>query len=270
MSEKSKAPEVTGTAEVFAVDEGATAQVARVQTAADDELSLVARMATDPNVDVDKLERLIAMHERALDRRAKEAYAAAYVAMQGELPHIDKRGHVRYNSSKAGTVDYRHTKLEDIQSAVRPVLRKHGFALRFEQDFSERGQVKVKAILSHEAGHSESTTFVGPSDPSGSKNDIQALGSGQKYAMRYATVAILAIEERGADDDGRGGKQEPEGEKPEGYDGWLADMDSLADAGGTEALMAAWNQSTKENRLWLTKNSPDTWGDIKAKAARLA
>jgi hypothetical protein len=47
-------------------------------------INVIARAAADPNTDVDKLERLLAMQERVLEREAKRAYDEAMRSAQEE------------------------------------------------------------------------------------------------------------------------------------------------------------------------------------------
>jgi hypothetical protein len=51
-------------------------------------VNIIARAASDPNVDVDKLERLLAMQERVLAREAEQAFNAALLAAQDEIRPI--------------------------------------------------------------------------------------------------------------------------------------------------------------------------------------
>jgi hypothetical protein len=44
-------------------------------------------------------------------------------------------------------------------------------------------------VLSHELGHSEETTMTLPLDTSGSKNNVQAVGSSTSYGKRYTATA---------------------------------------------------------------------------------
>src|SRR6185312_6081887 len=86
-------------------------------------VSMFERMASDPNVDVDKLERLMQMRERAIERQAKADFDAAMADLQPELPTIGERGNA------AGR--YTYALWEDINTAIKPALQKHGFALSF-------------------------------------------------------------------------------------------------------------------------------------------
>ena len=45
----------------------------------------------------------------------------------------------------------------------------------------------------------------GPSDDSGSKNKLQAIGSTVSYLQRYSLMSILGLAAKGVDDDGNSG-----------------------------------------------------------------
>ena len=153
---------------------------------ADSELiAMLERVAANPDVSLDKLERLIAVQERILAHNAKAEFDAAYAQMQGEIPTITERGEISVN----GQVRSRYATFEDIIEAVRPVLMKHGFALRHRTEYLDK-QIKIVGILSHRSGHSEQDEFLAEADNSGSKNAIQALGSTRAYGQRYTTLAL--------------------------------------------------------------------------------
>lgn len=166
-------------------------------------LEVIARAARDPAVDIDKMERLLAMQERVLERNAKAAFTAAKVAMRPELPEITMKGHIviRDKSDQNKIVqDTPFARFEDIHEAVTPVLTRHGFDLAFKNGLAPDGKVRVTTILTHIDGHSEDTYFDLPHDSSGSKNAVQAVGSSTSYAKRYGTLSILNIKVVGEDD----------------------------------------------------------------------
>lgn len=155
-------------------------------------IQVIERAALNPEVDIDKMERLLQMQERVLDRQALMAYSAAMAAMQTELPSITERG-------KTNTGYY--ATLEDIVDTVRPIMKKHGFAVSFRIETQERG-IQVTGVLMHQDGHREETSMLLPADTSGSKNAVQAFGSSTSYGKRYVLCALLNITTRGQDDDG--------------------------------------------------------------------
>lgn len=161
-------------------------------------LEVIARAARDPSVDIDKMERLIAMQERVQARDAEVAFNAALAQLQPELPVIDERGGIR---DRSGNIQSTYALWEDVNEAIRPYLAKYGFALRFRVD-RQADQISVTGILSHREGHKEETTLTLPTDTSGSKNAVQAVGSSTSYGKRYTAFALLNITSAGEDDDG--------------------------------------------------------------------
>lgn len=180
-------------------------------------IAMIERVALNPAIDIDKMERLLEMQERILARNAKTAYAAAFAEMQGELPTIEERGHIvvrekAKDGSRTGDViqDTPYALWEDINDGIKPVLARHGFALSFRPGVAPDGRVSVTAILMHRDGHQEEATMILQHDSSGSKNAVQAIGSSTSYGKRYAAGALLNLTSRdGAerDDDGKGAVQ---------------------------------------------------------------
>lgn len=163
---------------------------------ADPMVSMIERVAMDPNADLAKLERMLEMRDRHEAREAEKAFAAAFAAASAEFPTIPLNG-VGHNKMKYAT-------LKDITSLTRPVLSKHGLAMTFAIDTSDKAVV-VTAKLMHKQGHSEQPSISLPADSSGSKNAVQAVGSTQTYGQRYTAQAILGLSlGEDTEDDARG------------------------------------------------------------------
>ena len=186
-------------------------------------IQVIERAATNPQVDIDKMERLIQMQERVMDRNAKSAFAAALATMQPELPVIAERGAIDLGRGPK----QRYALWEDINDAIKPVLAKHGFALSFRTGQDE-GKITVTGILTHREGHSEETTMYLPADTSGSKNAVQAVGSSTSYGKRYTATALLNLTSRGEDDDGKAGGAKVIDENQ------AADLNDLIEASGAD------------------------------------
>lgn len=154
-------------------------------------MAVISRAASDPSVDMDKLDRLLQMQERVAARQAETEFAYAMAAMQPELPSIGERG------DAAGR--YKYALWEDINAAIKPILSRHGFAISFRTD-CEAG-IKVTGVLTHRAGHREETSITLPSDTSGNKNAVQAVASSVSYGKRYTAGALLNLTSHGEDDD---------------------------------------------------------------------
>jgi hypothetical protein len=159
-------------------------------------VSMIERIALDPNVPIEKLERMLAMQERIQADSAKSAFAAAFAAASSEFPMIPLNGR--------GDKNKHYALLKDIVNLTRPVLSRHGLALSFGVE-SAPDKVTVTAELMHVAGHSKTTSMELPRDTSGSKNAVQAVGSSQTYGQRYTAQAILGLSlGDDTDDDGAG------------------------------------------------------------------
>lgn len=216
------------------------------------------RLARDPSVDVTKLERLIDMQERILDRNAKAEFYSDFARMQAELPTVMERGL---------TNNGHYATHEDIVEAVRPALQKYGFMLTFRTKFPDATTIQVIGVLAHRSGHAEETEFLSKPDVSGNKNAIQALGSAQSYGQRYTTRALLNIASRKDDDDGRKTERPKGPDAPEGYDAWVATLEGVA-GDGFKAWDAAWQGSKQEFKTHLSQTAPKMLAALKTKAAR--
>lgn len=167
-------------------------------------LSVIERAASNPDVDLDKLERLLEMRERVEAQQAQKAYYAGMAEMRPVLPSIKKEGVIDIGRGKPISF----AKWEDINDAIVPVLGSYGFSIFFKTDVLE-GKVKVTCKVAHEAGHSEETSLTLPADTSGSKNAVQSIGSSVSYGKRYTAAALLNLTSRDGgpdtDDDGMSG-----------------------------------------------------------------
>lgn len=229
-------------------------------------LQIIERAASNPQVDIDKLERLLQMRERMQANEAKAAYAAALARLQPKLPIIKERGGIKNNN---GVVQSRYALWEDVVGVITPILASEGFALSFRTG-NDAGNVVVTGVLSHELGHSEQTSLTLPVDTSGSKNAVQSVGSSTSYGKRYTAAALLNLRTGELDDDGAAAvsaEKRREANKPEGYDKWAADMEACADQ-GTDALRTAFQKSPAAFRTFATADGA-WWNGVKAKAAKV-
>jgi hypothetical protein len=218
------------------------------------------RLAKDPDVNVEKLERLIAMQERIIRHNAEAAFNAAFSEMQAELPTIGERSRTDKTS---------YAPLEDIIERIRPILRKYGFSISHRTEWPDKTTVKVVGILTHRQGHARESEFLSAADQTGSKNAIQALGSAVAYGRRYTTKDLLNIVTRHEDDDGD--KATPGRDEPEGFDEWFADLTAVAD-NGTAALTAMWEAKDAKSiarKKYLVATNRKGWETLKARAAKV-
>jgi hypothetical protein len=222
-------------------------------------VSAFERMASDPNVSVDKLERLIAMQERINAFTARAEFDAAFSEMQAELPVIDEKGRIEVKGQLRST----YAKLEDIHDVVKPIMHKFGFAMRHRTEWpaDKPGIIRIVGILTHKLGHREETSFEAPMDRSEYRTDIQSQGSTVSYGRRYTTMDALNISTRGMDRDGAG--KVPDA--PEGYQEWIDGLKKAAEK-GMLALEAAWACSDVKLKNFTVNHHKLEWLALKQKA----
>src|SRR5262249_52409308 len=150
----------------------------------DNMITLIARLARDSSVDADKMERLLVLQERIEARQAKTAYMRALVEVKPLLPVIERNGRIVIHEKGREKIDANviqstpYALYEDIDEAITPILRDHGLVLTFRVGSAADGKVTVVAILNHVEGHGEeSGPITLPLDTSGSKNNVQGVGS---------------------------------------------------------------------------------------------
>ena len=173
-------------------------------------IQVIERAALNPAVDIDKMERLLLMQERVMERAAKASYVQSLAVAKRTIPTIPENGKIvipgRGNLPDQVTP---YPLWEDIDEAITPVLDANGLVLSFRTSMAPDGRLIVSGVLSHCDGHEERTDLTLPYDSSGSKNGVQAVGSSLSYGKRYTATALLNLVSRNEDDDGASGGKLP-------------------------------------------------------------
>lgn len=162
---------------------------------------IIERAARDPNVDLDKMERLMAMRERELNRHAEQAFNEAMKAAQAEMRAISADATNTQTRSKYAT----YAKLD---AALRPIYTKHGFSVSFDEDDSPKpDHIRCLAYVAHEAGHTRTYRKDMPADGKGAKGgDVMtkthATGAASSYGQRYLMRSIWNVAVGEDDTDG--------------------------------------------------------------------
>lgn len=153
-------------------------------------------MAIKSNAGIEQLERLMTLQERWEKNQAYKAYLEAMTKFQSICPPIPKNKKVKYKE-----VSYRFSSLDMMASTIQPALKECGLSYRWEYT-EEEHKIVCYCIVSHINGHSEKSRMSADKDTSGSKNDIQAIGSARTYLERYTLKAALGLTTTDEDLDG--------------------------------------------------------------------
>lgn len=174
-------------------------------------ISMIERVALDPNADIDKLERLLDMQERIVAKQEEGEFNTAMSEAQSEMLNVvaDKSN----TQTKSKYASY-----AQLDRSIRPVYTKHGFSLSFDTgEGAPENYVRVICHLSHRGGFKRQYHADIPADGKGAKGgDVMtkthAAGSAYSYGQRYLLKLMFNVAV-GDDDDDDGNKAGDTGAK---------------------------------------------------------
>jgi len=162
-------------------------------------ISMIERIAMDPNLPLERLQTMMEMQERYEDRKAKLQFSEALTAAKIEMPQVLTN---QYNSQTKS----RYSDLAAIDRGISPVITKHGFTMSFYPEKSSmENHYGVGCTLSHNGGHDKEYHADIPADNAGIKGTVNktgthAFGSSMSYGRRYLKTMIFDVST--VDDDG--------------------------------------------------------------------
>lgn len=165
-------------------------------------MAAIARAASDPTVDVEKMERLFAMHERMEARQAEVEFNAAMSRVQASMRRVSTDA--TNNQTRSDYATY-----GQLDKALRPLYTAEGLSLSFDSESAATDMLRVVCYVSHTAGHTRRYAIDMPADGKGAKGgDVMtkthATGSAASYGMRYLLKMIFNVALGEDDDDGNG------------------------------------------------------------------
>ena len=164
-------------------------------------IQVIERAATNPAVDIEKMERLLNMAERLGAKQAETAFNVAMTQCQGEMRRVSA------DATNPHT-DSRYASYGKLDSVLRPIYTQHGFSLTFSDGETTKPEhVRVVCLVRHIGGHKEVHWKDMPADGKGAKGgDVMtkthAAGAAQQYGMRYLLKGIFNVAIGEDDNDG--------------------------------------------------------------------
>ena len=211
-------------------------------------IHVIAEAASNPAIDVDKMERLWAMHEKLKNRADEEAFNAAMSRAQSEMGRVSADAANQQTRSTYATY-------AALDKAIRPVYTRHGFSISFnEGEGAPEGHARILAYVSC-GGHTRTYKLDMPNDGKGAKGgDVMtkthATGSAHTYGRRYLLKDIFNIAIGENDDDGNGGgDDEPKGAEAAAYEAMLDNFRAAA-LNGEAALRRYYSKNTPTDDFW--------------------
>jgi hypothetical protein len=206
-------------------------------------LGLIERVASDPNIDIERMQALLTMRAQEEERQrritredeaehARRQFLAAFSLVQAEIGPISRSQSNTHTKSK-------YADLADIERVVSPILTKHGFSTTSAPVPCElNSHIRMRLTIGHSGGHERVYEDDFPVDAAGSggtvnKTGIQAKGSTQSYARRYLKASALDLAFTD-DQDGNATKPGASDERPISAAKLKNIRRELADLGGDE------------------------------------
>jgi len=166
----------------------------------DQMMAIIAKVVSDPNCDVDKMDKIISLQERMFDKNAQISFSKAMVACQSDMPMVVATAQNNHTNST-------YVKYEHLIAQTKAIIIKHGFALSFgEEVCSKKDNITVSCDVVHLDGYSKKYESTLPIDSAGiggkvNKTGIHATASAYTYAKRYLFTMIFNIAVADHDDD---------------------------------------------------------------------
>ncbi len=166
-------------------------------------IQVIERAALNPDIDIDKMERLLLMQERIIDKQAEGDFNLAMAETQAEIQPVSADAENPQTRSKFASY-------AQLDRAVRKIYTRHGFSLSFDMgEGAPEGHVRVLCYAGHRGGHTRTYHADMPADGKGAKGgDVMtkthAAGAAFSYGQRYLLKLIFNIAVGDDDNDGNG------------------------------------------------------------------
>lgn len=223
-------------------------------------MTVIERLASNPGVDIDKIQRLLEMQERRELNLDKAALRHAVAEFKKNPPQIIKKRLASFPTKQegGGRVSYSYADLENITSAIQDGLA--GFGVTHSWSIAEgNGGISVTCVLKYGMYEEPGVTLTAPPDTSGTKNAIQAKGSTISYLEKYTLLAATGMAAGMPDTDGNAAGPKMDQEAHEVH------LKLIRESGTPDALKGYWQAAVKEARFNKDTASEKEFTDAKDK-----
>ena len=145
--------------------------------------------AVEKGLDVETIERLLAMRQKLQDEAAERAYWAGLLEFQRRCPAIPKDKPVYDKHDK---YLYSYAPIETIRKVTDPLLAELGFVATANTR-REQGGVTIMVTLAHVDGHKQASEFFSPIHKAPLQSDQQAQEGAVTLAFRVAYRNVLGL-----------------------------------------------------------------------------
>lgn len=150
------------------------------------------------------LGKLVDLAERMDAANARKAFADAMARFGSICPPVQRRTeNSQFQVTRDGRkVNRMYASLDDIAATIRKPLAECGLSYRWSNAVVDGGKLTITCVVSHELGHSESSSITLPTESRAGCSEAQKIGSVNTYAQRYSLVNALGLTSCDEDTDG--------------------------------------------------------------------
>lgn len=165
----------------------------------------IIQLALDKNLDLERIEKLLAISEQWRKLQAEQAFNRALAQFKESAPVVMKNAVNSQYDSDYATIGH-------LVNTINPALAKCGLSASW--DIDQTNGIKVTCILENVEGHKRMVSMIGPPDKSGAKNALQEIRSTITYLRVVTFESVTGIISADRDDDGNSaGKSDDAPEK---------------------------------------------------------
>ena len=172
--------------------------------AGDGDRLLLAVLERGESLDVEVLERIVALKEREEDRQATRALHDAIATFQGEVGPIPKTKRVDFAGRSGHRVTYSYAPLDVIAEAIREPLARAGLSYTWDSK-TEPAALHCICTVRHVHGAKVTASFGAPIDTEAKMSGPQRAAAALTYARRQSLVQALGLTSADTDTDAEDG-----------------------------------------------------------------
>jgi len=165
------------------------------------EITKLLQLAVERDLPVEKMERLIALHERISDRHAAMEFGRAMAEFQEHCPPIPRTSQANIVTKSGVKFSYKYAELDEIARTIGPFLHAKGLSYTWDSTVSG-GILTCTCTLRHVNGHKVTALFSAPTSSDAGMSESQKVASALTFARRQSLTQVLGLTCCDPDDDG--------------------------------------------------------------------
>jgi hypothetical protein len=168
-----------------------------------DKWERLLQLAVERNAGAEQFAMLVDAITKARREDARLQFETSLNRFKEHLPEVFKTKKVSFPTKDGGETSYWHAEADKASEIIGAALLKEGIIHTWRPSEGANGRCIMTCVFRAHGHVEDMATIGGPPESSGTKNNLQAIGSTLSYLQRYSLFAASGIVPKGADNDGR-------------------------------------------------------------------